>query len=210
LFGNDDGFVEGWENPRDFLRMAAPRRVDEKLDPLFGNRLMQESMHGSVRDLAGQSALVVDAAGDNEDEVGELRFQALGKTLHGSCNRRGVENRYAGVLGDQLCGQVRFSTDRKNIVVVAEDLQRFHERTIVAQHDQALSRNGFRPGKGVYCHCLSPMLSGAGRRGDSRILNRCGGLTGGSDHRRDVSRHPGTDSVTRVMTLVSLSLKPPV
>src|SRR5262249_39373411 len=114
---------------------------------------------------------------------------------------------YARMFRDQLRGQIRFGADRENIVVVAEDLKRLHERSIVAQHDQALSRYGFRPGKGAYSHSLTPLLLGAGTRGASRHFENS---TGGNDHGRDVSRHPGTDSVNLVMTLVSLSLKPPV
>ena len=62
----------------------------------------------------------------------------------------GIDDRNAGVLGDELGREIRLRAHREDVVIVSEYLQCFHERAVRAQHDQALASHRLGAWKGAH------------------------------------------------------------
>ncbi len=143
-----------------FLAVAAPCGFDEEPHALFGDWFVQETVDRAVRDLRGQRTLVVNSAGDDQDEVRKLCLQPVGELLNRAGDRGCVDYGDAGMFANELSGEIGFRADGENVVVRPEDLQRLYKRAIVTEHDQALARHDFYPWKGTHRHGLSEFLKG--------------------------------------------------
>src|SRR3569833_4467177 len=106
------------------LAAAAPGRVDKQFDPLLGHRLMEETVNGPVRDLRRERTLILDTAGDDEHQLGELRTQALGNPLDGACNRARIENGDPRVVAEKVGCMLRLGARREDVVLRADGAKR--------------------------------------------------------------------------------------
>ncbi len=91
---------------------------------------MQKSVDRAVGDLCGERALIVDAARDDEDQIGKLRPQALGEPLDRAGDGAGVENGDTRAFREQMRGEVGFSAYRENIVLRADCPQCVYQRLV--------------------------------------------------------------------------------
>ncbi len=121
------------------LAAPAPGGVDKQPDSLVGDRLVEESVDRAVRDLRGERTLVIDAARDDEDEIGKLRPQALGDAIDRPRHRARIENRNASVLREQVRGELGLVAHRKGVVFRTDSLQRAHQRLVARERDDAFA-----------------------------------------------------------------------
>ena len=73
--------------------VAPPSGLDEQPYALLGERLVQKAVHRAVGDLRSEQALLLEAARDDEHQLGELRAEALRQLRHGRGDRGAVEHR---------------------------------------------------------------------------------------------------------------------
>ena len=79
-------------------------------------------------------------AGDHQHEVRELRLQALRELRDGAGDGRGVEHGDAGVILEQVSGEIRFGADRGDFVLGGDGAQGLQQLDVVREHDQAFGR----------------------------------------------------------------------
>ena len=124
--------------------VPAPRGLDEQSDSLLGNRLVQEAVDGAVGDLRGQRALIVDACRQRSAPgPGTDDFRRSVSFSIAAGDGRCIQDRNTGVFCDELSCQIRLGAHREDIVIVSQHLQRFHQRAVGAQHDEAFARSCF-------------------------------------------------------------------
>ena len=68
-----------------------------------------------------------------------MGLEPLGEFADGSGGCRGIDNDHAGLLAQQLSGQIGFGIDADQGVLGAEHLQGRDQRLVTGQHDQAFA-----------------------------------------------------------------------